>query len=294
MSTKTFSFDILGEEKGIGKMEKCSIGETAELSGISVQTLRYYDRINLLKPEQVQLDNGYRYYSKKNITSLLLIKQLRRLDFPLDKIKKIITAGNSKLIEQTIEERVKELNIELEQLQIKLEAARNLQLILAEGNHFPDSKVLTKIVEREYASRYVIATRRNMSCVEQGYIQRYSELINIADEYHLHITGEFSVKFFGRMYELNPKDADVEIGVTVLENESICPFFKYEKAFIGISRLFKGSYEQIKDGYTDMPEYAIKKGYKIPEFFMFRYLVNQAYTFENKECITDIILPIKK
>lgn len=275
-------------------MEKYSIGETAELSGVSVQTLRYYDRINLLKPEQVQQENGYRYYSKKNITSLLLIKQLRRLDFSLHIVKKIIVSGNPKIIEQKIEERIKELHIEQEQLRIKLEAAKNLQLILSEGNHFSDNKGLPEIVEKEYTSRYVITTRCNMSCDEQSYIQRYSELINIADEYHLHITGEFSIKFFGRMYELNPKDADVEVGVTVLEKESNCPFFKNEKAFIGISRLYKGSYEQIVDGYAGMQEYAIKKEYKIPGYFMFRYLVNQAYTFENKECITDIILPIKK
>ena len=39
-------------------------GELAAIFGVSKQTLLYYDRIDLLKPDFVA-DNGYRYYSIK-------------------------------------------------------------------------------------------------------------------------------------------------------------------------------------------------------------------------------------
>ena len=40
-----------------------SIGEAAEILGISVQTLRYYDKIKLLEPAYTNPNTGYRYYS---------------------------------------------------------------------------------------------------------------------------------------------------------------------------------------------------------------------------------------
>lgn len=40
-----------------------TVGQAAALSGVSVRTLRYYDQIGLLKPQQVG-ENGYRYYTQ--------------------------------------------------------------------------------------------------------------------------------------------------------------------------------------------------------------------------------------
>lgn len=41
-----------------------SIGEIAKLFNISTQTLRLYDRIDLLKPSHINEETGYRYYSR--------------------------------------------------------------------------------------------------------------------------------------------------------------------------------------------------------------------------------------
>lgn len=38
------------------------IGEVAKMYHLSVELLRYYDKIGLLKPEIVDSDSGYRYY----------------------------------------------------------------------------------------------------------------------------------------------------------------------------------------------------------------------------------------
>lgn len=40
-----------------------SIGETAKLLGISTQTLRHYEKIDLLYPKLTDEKTGYRYYS---------------------------------------------------------------------------------------------------------------------------------------------------------------------------------------------------------------------------------------
>lgn len=69
------------------------IGEVAKLYKISIDTLRYYDKKNLLKPAIVK-ENGYRYYSIQQLDILELILTGKYLDIPLEVIQKKITTGN--------------------------------------------------------------------------------------------------------------------------------------------------------------------------------------------------------
>ena len=39
-----------------------SIGEFSKICQVSAKTLRYYDEIGLLRPEEINPENGYRYY----------------------------------------------------------------------------------------------------------------------------------------------------------------------------------------------------------------------------------------
>ena len=64
------------------------IGEFAKLTNIPVKTLRYYDEINLLKPEEIDLFSGYRYYSDKQKEDLELILALKEAGFSLEEIKR--------------------------------------------------------------------------------------------------------------------------------------------------------------------------------------------------------------
>ncbi|WP_399547790.1 helix-turn-helix domain-containing protein [uncultured Clostridium sp.] len=63
-----------------------TIGEIANLFRINIRTLRYYDEINLLKPECIDSNSKYRYYSTKQFERLNTIKYLRTLNMPLSKI----------------------------------------------------------------------------------------------------------------------------------------------------------------------------------------------------------------
>lgn len=66
-----------------------TVGQAAALSGVSVRTLRYYDQIGLLKPQQVG-ENGYRYYTQENLQTLQQILFFRELEFPLKEIACIL------------------------------------------------------------------------------------------------------------------------------------------------------------------------------------------------------------
>lgn len=66
------------------------IGEFSKLVNVPVKTLRYYDEINLFKPQEIDLFSGYRYYSEKEIEDLEVILSLKEVGFRLEEIKKIL------------------------------------------------------------------------------------------------------------------------------------------------------------------------------------------------------------
>ena len=56
--------------------KRYSIGETSNIVGISIDRLRNYDKINLIKPAYVDEKTGYRYYIGDQFRRLRFIKYL--------------------------------------------------------------------------------------------------------------------------------------------------------------------------------------------------------------------------
>lgn len=71
---------------------KMHIKEFADLTGVSVRTIHYYDEIGLLKPGYVDGNNGYRYYDESSLLRMQEILFYRELDFPLKTICRIISS----------------------------------------------------------------------------------------------------------------------------------------------------------------------------------------------------------
>lgn len=71
---------------------KMQIKEFAELTGVSVRTLHYYDEIGLLKPSEVDTQNGYRFYDEKSLERMQEILFYRELDFSLKTIMQILSS----------------------------------------------------------------------------------------------------------------------------------------------------------------------------------------------------------
>ena len=64
-----------------------SIGEVAKYQNISKQTLIFYDKIGLFRPAWVDPDNGYRYYSAKQLDELDAILIMKTIGFSLAEIR---------------------------------------------------------------------------------------------------------------------------------------------------------------------------------------------------------------
>ncbi|MBZ9686836.1 MerR family transcriptional regulator [Clostridium estertheticum] len=69
--------------------KKFSIGQVSKLYEVSIDTLRYYDKVGLLKPI-VNESNGYRFYGLRDLEQLDLILSSRALEIPIKDITKII------------------------------------------------------------------------------------------------------------------------------------------------------------------------------------------------------------
>ena len=64
-------------------------GEFAKLANVTERTLRYYDRIGLLKPSSI-LSNGYRQYTDSDLLKLQKILSLKHLGFSIEEIFPIV------------------------------------------------------------------------------------------------------------------------------------------------------------------------------------------------------------
>jgi DNA-binding transcriptional MerR regulator len=66
------------------------IGEFARVGQVSIATLRHYDQCGLLKPNALDPDTSYRYYSLDQLRRLNRILALKELDFPLEQIARLL------------------------------------------------------------------------------------------------------------------------------------------------------------------------------------------------------------
>ena len=67
-----------------------TIRQFALLCGCNPQTLRYYDRVDLLKPVKVDQWSGYRYYDEDQALVFVKIKNLQAAGFAIDEIRELL------------------------------------------------------------------------------------------------------------------------------------------------------------------------------------------------------------
>ena len=94
-----------------------TVHEVSALTGVSIRTLQYYDKIGLLHPTEYT-EAGYRLYDDMALETLQQILLFRELEFPLKDIKEIISSPDF--------DRSKALGQQIELLKLKKEHIENL------------------------------------------------------------------------------------------------------------------------------------------------------------------------
>lgn len=68
------------------------IGEIAALADVTVDTVRYYEKLKLL-PTAARTNSGYRVFSVETVERIRFIKQAQEMGFTLDEIKQLFVSG---------------------------------------------------------------------------------------------------------------------------------------------------------------------------------------------------------
>lgn len=93
-----------------------TVGEIAKLFNVSTDTLRYYDKLNLIKPWKKGV-NGYRYYSKAQFEMISTILFLRSAGTPIEKLYGILKQNSTERITEELVRHKKALHEKIRHLE---------------------------------------------------------------------------------------------------------------------------------------------------------------------------------
>ena len=127
------------------RAESLAIGGLSRLSGVNIETIRYYERIKMLRPPP-RTPSGRRVYGSSDLRTLSFIRRSRELGFSLNEIRALRRLGGP---EKASCREVREIATHhLGDIRAKLSDLQKLERLLAKtiarcsGNRVPDCPVL--------------------------------------------------------------------------------------------------------------------------------------------------------
>ncbi|MCM1088768.1 MAG: MerR family transcriptional regulator [Muribaculaceae bacterium] len=144
-------------KKGAPMTQYLSIGKVAKLKNVSIKSLRYYDKIGILKPAFINTETNYRYYTKEQLYLLDAITLCIKLGIPLRDLNNYVE-NNSLHLQKLLydgkslaEERILEIHKCLEALQDTLQ---HLSVSVNGTVKIPESKAGIMLPEGFYQNAY--------------------------------------------------------------------------------------------------------------------------------------------
>lgn len=127
------------------RAEGLAIGKLSQLTGVNIETIRYYEKINVL-PAPSRSENGRRIYGPMERRILAFVRRSRELGFSLDEIRTLLRLGGP---EKASCREVREIAAHhLDHIRAKISDLRKLERLLAKtvaqctGSTAPECPVL--------------------------------------------------------------------------------------------------------------------------------------------------------
>lgn len=139
-------------------------GQFARLANVSERTIRYYDKIGLLKPSFV-MENGYRQYNDLDLLKLQKIISLKHLGFRIEEIFPMVM-DNTNLKES--------FDLQIDLIEDKISHLQSLKDALKKASQTPD------------LSWNMILSLVQLSNEETNIIEQYKNAKNLNDRIRLH------------------------------------------------------------------------------------------------------------
>lgn len=219
-----------------------TIKEFSKLCGCNPQTLRYYDRENLLKPVKVDEWSGYRFYEEEQAITFVKIKNLQKARFSIEEIRGLLNKDDAEIY-YAFEAKIAEEEKILQEIK-NIQKTYQTEII----NMKNKIKTLHKSI-RESMEAY--------SPVEEFGIDQedYGKIVKSVDDYFEKMleAEDFSEYKFLDYSEENQKNGEQNFR-ECLENPYIETIFE------------RHGWENVKDFYNEIPELLNGEEY----FFLFK------------------------
>lgn len=176
-----------------------SSGDFARMAGVSVRTIRYYDKQNILKPSYVN-PNGARFYTDSDFARLQQILLLKYLGFSLDDICEMtVNTADYHIMLNSLNQQLKLVQDRIEQMQLVESAIRETADAM-EKEREPDWSQMLHLI--------------HLTGMETSLKRQYQDATNISARINLH--QKYSVNpqgWFPWVYE----QCGVQPGMRILE-----------------------------------------------------------------------------
>lgn len=270
--------------------ELFQIGEVSRLFHVSVGILRHYDKIGLLKPEYIDEETGYRYYSTRQFECLNTIRYLRALDMPLEQIMEFLQNRDTELMTELLRRQKSEVQRRRQELELIERKIDNRLSQLQDALH--SELDIMKVVEKPARRVALVKTK----LMPKTYLDLEQSIRQIEAQ------EENTVVFLGK----------VGVGITAehLKNGQYLPYdmvfviLDEEDQFLGQTLIldakmyltirFQGSHERAAQYYGKMLEYIEAHDYEICGFSMELTLIDYGLTDDTSKFVTEIQIPVCK
>lgn len=210
-----------------------TVHEVSQLTGVSIRTLQYYDRIGLLKPAGYT-ESGYRLYDEKSLELLQQILLYRELEFPLKEIKRIIYSTDFDR-NRALEQQIKLLTMKKEHLENLILYARGIHGLGVKHMDFSafDTKKMDEYAEQAKARWGKTAEYKEFEEKQKG---RSKEDDRAMVEEFMDI-----FRRFGELKELEPSSEPVQAMVKELQGYITEHYYTCSDVILGqLGKMYSG------------------------------------------------------
>ena len=147
------------------KNDLMMIGEIAEFFGVSRKAIRLYEKKGIIKPVEVDAENGYRYYSAEQVQQMNALLELKAMGFSLDEIQTLMNGETTKAqLTAALEKKQQAWQEAMDAAKYKMEC---LEQVIRNVRHSKAAEKLSEMTEEERAWLLV-----KMVCIEDVRAQR--------------------------------------------------------------------------------------------------------------------------
>ncbi len=184
-----------------------SIGEFSRIARVTPRQLRHYEELGLFKPERIDLETGYRFYSALQLPRLNRILTLKELGFTLTQILRLLDENISA---EEIRGMLTMRKAQIEQtLRDELERVRSIEARLGQ---IEEQGLLTDdVILKAMPARTFLSIRQIISSKEEGFALMAEVHRALPRPAGKSVSGQFALLFSSDSFET--ENIDVEMGL---------------------------------------------------------------------------------